>query len=124
VAEVQFIQSHAGASVAVTHFFFRLICGIVTGKLREHTLADPNIVISSLSRTTRVDGQDYKIDIYRLENETSWSLEVVDRHGTSTVWDDQFDSDQAALDEVLRAIREEGAAAFQENAKVIPFPRR
>jgi hypothetical protein len=93
-------------------------------QLRAHTLADPNIVISGLSRTTRVDGQDYKIDIYRLETETNWSLEVVDRHGTSTVWDDQFDTDQAALDEVLRAIREEGAAAFQENAKVIPFPRR
>lgn len=87
-------------------------------------MTDPNIVFSGLSRATRVEGQDYKIDIYRLETEPGWSLEVVDRQGTSTVWEHQFSSDQEALDEVLRAIREEGAAAFQENAKIIPFPRR
>ena len=45
--------------------------------------------------------------LYRLET-TDWSLEVVDETGTSIVWDDLFPTDQAALDEALKTIREEG----------------
>jgi hypothetical protein len=48
---------------------------------------------------------------YRLET-TDWSLEVVDETGTSTVWDDSFSTDQAALDEALKTIREEGIKTF------------
>ena len=49
--------------------------------------------------------------IYRLET-TDWSLEVVDETGASTVWDDLFPTDQAALDEALKTIREEGIRTF------------
>ncbi len=79
----------------------------------------PNIVYSGLSRKVRVDGQDYRVEIYRLEHEALWALEVVDKDGTSTVWDEQFNSDQDAFDAVQQAIREEGSAAFRDN--VIPF---
>ena len=51
--------------------------------------------------TVREDGTEVRIDIYRLET-TDWSLEVVDEAGTSTVWDDLFPTDQAALDEALK----------------------
>jgi hypothetical protein len=61
--------------------------------------------------TIREDGTEVRIDIYRLET-TDWSLEVVDETGTSTVWDDLFPTDQAALDEALKTIREEGIGTF------------
>ncbi len=87
-------------------------------------MSDPNLIDSGLSQRTTVEGHEFRIEIYRIETEPKWSLEVVDEEGTSTVWDDFFDTDQAALDEVLRAIAEEGLAAFQENPNVIPFPKR
>ncbi|WP_229333097.1 hypothetical protein [Halomonas sp. KAO] len=52
------------------------------------------------------------MDIYRLEEEVDWLLEVVNEEGTSHVWDDRFATDQAALDAVHEAIDEEGIAAF------------
>lgn len=87
-------------------------------------MAEPYIVNSRLSRSVRVDGIDFRIQIYRLEGDAQWVLEVVDKDGTSTVWDDQFDSDQVALEEALMAIREEGAASFMGQANVVPFPRK
>ena len=77
-----------------------------------------------MSRKVRVDGQDFQVEIYRLEDEPNWALEVVDKDGASTVWDEPFKSDQDALDEVMKAIREEGASAFLDRANVIPFPRK
>lgn len=87
-------------------------------------MPDPNLVISGLSRQVQARGETLKIDIYRLEGASAWALEVVDQQGTSTVWDDQFDSDQAALEEVLRVIEEEGPAAFHDHGNVVPFPKR
>ena len=50
------------------------------------------------------------MEIYRAENE-DWILEVVDEQGNSTVWDDLFPTDQAALDEAMRTIDEQGIDA-------------
>ena len=74
-------------------------------------MTDPKLIQSPLSRIIREDGTEVRIDIYRLET-TDWSLEVVDETGTSTVWDDLFPTDQAALDEALKTIREEGIRTF------------
>ena len=87
-------------------------------------MPDPNLIDSGLSQRTTVEGHEFKIKIYRLEHEPKWSLEVVDEDGTSTVWDDLFDTDQAALVEVLKAIKEEGLSAFRDNANVVPFPAK
>lgn len=87
-------------------------------------MADPNIVNSGLSRKIVVGGLDFRVEIYRLEHEAAWSLEVIDRDGTSTVWDEQFKSDGEALEELERAVREEGVAAFMDRGTVVPFPRR
>lgn len=35
-------------------------------------------------------------------------MEVVDENDNSTVWDEPFDSDQSALDEVLETIEADG----------------
>lgn len=87
-------------------------------------MPDPNIVDSGLSQRTTVEGIEFKIEIYRLEHEPKWSLEVVDEDGTSTVWDDLFETDQAALDEVLKTIEKEGLSAFRDSANVVPFPAK
>jgi uncharacterized protein len=42
------------------------------------------------------------------------SLEIVAEDRTSTVWDEQFPSDEAALAEALRAIKEDGIRSFSE----------
>ena len=57
---------------------------------------DPNIVTSSYSRRVTRDGITVEVGIHRLETEPGWSLEVVNAAGTSTVWDDLFETDDAA----------------------------
>lgn len=86
-------------------------------------MREPNLIQSGLSRRINLDGHEFSIEIYRLEH-TEWSLEVVDEEGTSTVWDDLFKTDQAALDEVLKSVEKEGLGAFRESANVIPFRRQ
>ncbi len=73
---------------------------------------EPELIQSPLSQTITRDGHTLQVDIYRLEEETDWLLEVVNDDGTSHVWDDRFATDQAALDAVHEAIDEEGIAAF------------
>jgi hypothetical protein len=78
-------------------------------------MSDANIEIESspLCRKMERDGIKIEILIYRIEGTNEgWSLEVVDEEGTSIVWDDLFDTDQAALDEFCRAIEEEGISAI------------
>ena len=42
--------------------------------------------------------------------------------GTSIVWDDLFEDDQAAFEEAIATIRKEGAVAFSNGgSNVIPF---
>lgn len=54
------------------------------------------------------EGDDgVRIEIYRGESE-GWFLEVVDAYGNSTVWEDEFPTDAAALEEAMATIREEG----------------
>jgi hypothetical protein len=53
-----------------------------------------------------------EILIYRLENDPSWQLEVVDPEGGSTIWEDLFDTEQDALNEVFQTIALEGISSF------------
>jgi uncharacterized protein len=78
-------------------------------------MADPRIIDSPLSRVVEENGVSVKVCIYRLEN-TEWSLEIVAQNGISTVWDDLFPSDDAALAEALKAIDEEGIRSFSIGA--------
>ena len=84
---------------------------------------EPNIFTSSLSRQVSRDGVAVIVQICRLESESKWTLEVVNAAGTSTVWDDLFPSDDAANEEFLRTVADEGMAAFLDSAKVVPFRR-
>jgi hypothetical protein len=75
---------------------------------------DPKIIDSHHSGTFTKDGVTVQLCIYRLAN-TRWTLEVVDAEGTSTVWDDEFATDDEASEEFLRAI-ENGMLEFQPTA--------
>ncbi len=66
---------------------------------------------SPLCQEMTVDGHTIDVEIYR-GGDSDWILEVVDIHGTSTVWEDQFKTDQEALDELKTCIREEGMGAL------------
>jgi hypothetical protein len=90
---------------------------------REMADREPNIVTSGLSRRENQDGVAVDVRICRLETESMWTLEVVNAAGTSTVWDDLFPTDEAANEEFLRTVADEGMAAFLDVAKVVPFRR-
>ena len=85
---------------------------------------DPDIVTSGLSRTISVDGVTVVVNIYRLEEDAHWVLEVVNDVGSSTVWDAPFDTDEEAFAAFQLTVEEEGMEAFLDRANVIPFPRR
>ena len=79
-------------------------------------MSDPKLINSPLSRTVEENGDRVEIAIYRLED-TDWSLEIVAADGCSTVWDNLFDSDEAALAEALSAIKDEGIKSFFEGRR-------
>ena len=85
---------------------------------------DPNIVTSGLSRAVTVDGVTVVVNIYRLEDDPQWALEVVNEVGTSTVWEAPFDTDEEAFAAFQLTVEEEGMEAFLDRTNVIPFPRR
>ncbi len=74
---------------------------------------DPDIEESPLSGIVARDGVSVRVEIYRLvEGDRSWTLEVIDREGGSTVWDDRFATDQDAYDEFYRTLEVEGIRSF------------
>ncbi|MGB5337850.1 MAG: hypothetical protein WBO06_02020, partial [Gammaproteobacteria bacterium] len=75
-------------------------------------MSDPEIVMSSLCREIIEDGTRIQVDIYRGEDESGWILEVIDEENTSTVWDDQFETDREALDEVMKVVEQDGIRSF------------
>ena len=82
---------------------------------------EPNMVNSGKSQRVIVDGLPFSIEIYRLETDKTWTLEVVYHEGTSHVWDDLFASDKDARNTAIAAIQSEGALAFMRGDNVIPF---
>jgi uncharacterized protein len=73
---------------------------------------------SPLERDITRDGVTVRLFIYRgREDDAGWILEIEDEEGGSTVWDDLFDSDQAALAEALRTIDEDGIRSFADQPR-------
>ena len=65
---------------------------------------EPKLEISPLSQKISSGGRTVSVEIYRLEGDVSWVLEVVDEYNNSTVWDDPFESELAALTEAKKTI--------------------
>jgi uncharacterized protein len=68
------------------------------------------LIVSPLSQRVTRDGTAAEVEIYG-DGKGAWLLEVVDEFGNSTVWDDSFTTDSAALAEALNVIDNEGIAA-------------
>jgi len=75
-------------------------------------MSDPDIIMSPLCREIIKDGARIQVDIYRCEDETRWILEVIDEEDASTIWDEPFDTDQEALDTVIKVIELDGIRSF------------
>lgn len=76
---------------------------------------DMEIIHSPLTQAYSAEGHTLRIDIYRSTG-SLWVLEVVDEHGTSTVWDDLFKTDKEALEAAFLAIEAEGIDSFLTDA--------
>ncbi|MFT5084984.1 MAG: hypothetical protein ACI9Y1_003041 [Lentisphaeria bacterium] len=62
---------------------------------------------SPLCQTVESNEKTVQVEIYS-DGNGKWLLEVVDEYNNSTVWEDLFPSDQAALDELNDTIKTEG----------------
>jgi len=67
--------------------------------------------MSTLCQDITDNGKTVRVEIYR-GGGSDWHLEVVDEFNNSTVWDDQFPTDVAALEEAKSTIRDEGIGAL------------
>jgi uncharacterized protein len=72
---------------------------------------EDDLIYSPLQQHYTVGAHTVDICIYRMPH-TSWTLEVIDEYGNSTVWDGEFETDQAALEEVMNTIRDDGIASL------------
>jgi uncharacterized protein len=72
---------------------------------------DIELIHSPLTQTHSADGHTLHIHIYRGAGEP-WILEIEDELGTSTVWDETFETDTAALAAAFVAIETEGVHTF------------
>lgn len=73
---------------------------------------EPELELSSLSQDISSGGRTVKVEIYRLEGDEEWALEIVDEFNNSTVWDETFRTESAALTEAKKAILEERVTSF------------
>jgi uncharacterized protein len=77
---------------------------------------DVELIYSPLQQTYSADGHTLSIQIYR-SADSLWILEVVDEGGTSTVWDDPFETDKAAMEAAFLTIETDGVARFVTEAQ-------
>jgi hypothetical protein len=75
------------------------------------------LIICGSSRILRLfgtatrQGKTVKVEIYS-SGKNDWILEVVDEDNNSTVWHDQFETDDEAFQEFERTLKKEGHAAI------------
>lgn len=80
---------------------------------------ESELEFSPLSGEFASDGITLQVQIYRfLRGEEGWILEVIDREGTSTVWDAPFATDEAAYSEFFRTVEKEGIKTFLKIPRV------
>ena len=79
-------------------------------------MPDPKLIASKHNGKFTRGGITVEVRIVRLED-TKWTLEIVDESGTSIVWDDEFDTDDAAHAEFLRSVATEGLDGILRDPK-------
>jgi hypothetical protein len=69
------------------------------------------LIYSKHCQSVTRNGQTVKVEIYS-SGKYDCILEVVDEDNNSVVWDDPFDTDDEALQEFERTLKEEGIEAM------------
>ena len=72
---------------------------------------DYEVKMSPLSQRKEIEGKAIEVQIYE-DDDGGWLLEVVDEFGNSTVWDDSFETDVEAMNELEKTIREDGVGSL------------
>ena len=85
---------------------------------------DPELVRSSYSGPVTRQAITVRLEIYRLEGDRQWVLEVVNQNGTSTVWENLFDTDGAAYEAFEAAVEHEGIGTFLDEVGALTSPTR
>ncbi len=80
----------------------------------NHHEDDFKVKYSPLSCEFEHNEELFEIAIYE-GDENLWLLEVVGSCGTSCIWNEQYKSDQDALNEAIETIKSEGVSMFLEN---------
>ena len=70
-------------------------------------MEDMELTYSKHCQSVTRNNKTIKVEIYS-SGKNDWILEVVDEDGNSTVWDDQFATDDEAYQEFQHALAEEG----------------
>lgn len=84
--------------------------------------AEANLVTSRKSQRVLVDDYPFSLEIYRLENDSARTLEVIEHEGTSHAWEEQFQSDTIACDTAVVAVESEGAVVLMR-CNIFPIRR-
>jgi hypothetical protein len=79
-------------------------------------MTDPKLIASKHNGSFTRNGITVQVCIFRLED-TKWTLEVVDEKGTSIVWDNEFETDDAAHAEFIRSVETEGLDGILRDPK-------
>jgi uncharacterized protein len=93
----------------------------MTHLLLSKPMLEPELVQSSLSQSIEVEGKSLRIEIYKMEDEAQWTLEIEHEDGSSLVWDELFDTDFLALNEARQTLAKDGLSAFT-NAEEAQIP--
>ena len=72
---------------------------------------EDEVKMSPLSQTISNGGKIVQVEIYE-DGHGGWILEVIDEFNNSTVWDDSFETDSAALTEAKKTILAEGVGSL------------
>ena len=77
-------------------------------------MSEPKITVSPLAQSFTDDRITVDVQIYNIEGNDGWTLEVVVDEETSVVWTELFPTDQEAWDEFSGAVREVGLRRLVE----------
>lgn len=77
----------------------------------------PELIYSDLCQEVVKSGRLLEVQIYRLEDRSTWRLEVVNEQGTSTLWNKSFATELEALNAFREKLRVEGPIVFLDDSE-------